>query len=110
VCDLALADRLHLGSDAARALMGGTAGEQPERYAEADPAALLPTGVPVHLVHGVEDEDVPIEVSRSFAARSTSAGDRCELHELPDVGHDEPIEPGSVAWPVVLASISALVA
>jgi acetyl esterase/lipase len=109
VSDLALADRLHLGSDATRALLGGSPVQRPERYAQADPAVLLPTGVPVHLVHGTDDDDVPIEVSRSFRARAVAAGDPCELRELPGVGHMDLVEPTTAAWPGVLAAIEDLV-
>jgi acetyl esterase/lipase len=108
VSDLALADRLHLGADATRALLDGSPAQRPDRYAEADPAVLLPTGVPVHLVHGTEDDDVPIEVSRSFHARAVAAGDPCELRELPGVGHMDLVEPTTPAWPGVLASIEEL--
>ena len=45
----------------------------PERYAAASPAALLPTGVRTVLVHGDRDDEVPVEVSRSYVAR----GRRC---------------------------------
>ncbi len=46
VLDLGLSERLGLGGHAARALLGGSPDEQPDRYAAADPAGLLPTGVP----------------------------------------------------------------
>jgi acetyl esterase/lipase len=105
VCDLSLADQLHLGGDATGALLGGSPQEQPARYAEADPAVLLPTGILVHLVHGIDDDAVPLEVSRSFWAHAVAAGDPCELRELPDVGHMDLVDPTRPAWPGVLASI-----
>ena len=40
-----------------------------DRYAAADPARLLPTGVPTVLVHGTLDEDVPVDVSRAVPRR-----------------------------------------
>ena len=69
VLDLGLSERLGLGGHAARALLGGSPDEQPDRYAAADPARLLPTGVPTVLVHGTLDEDVPVDVSRSVPRR-----------------------------------------
>jgi len=58
----ALADgaRLGLGRGAVQTLVGGGPDELPERYAVADPLALLPTGVPTTCVHAAGDELVPI--------------------------------------------------
>ena len=53
----------------AEMLMGGAPEELPERYQAADPIGLLPTGVPVLLVHGVVDETVSVRYSRSYAGR-----------------------------------------
>jgi acetyl esterase/lipase len=109
VLDLSLADRLHLGGDAVRGLLGAGPDDVPDRAREADPMALLPTGVGVHLVHGVDDDPVPLAVSQSFAARARDTGDRVAIDELPGTGHMELIDPGSPAWPVVLAAIARLV-
>ena len=78
----------------------------PERYAVADPARLLPTGVPTVLVHGALDEDVPVEVSRSYAAAAAAAGQQVALHELAGADHMALIDPTSPAWPTVLAAIT----
>jgi hypothetical protein len=48
--------------------MGGGPDEVPERYAVADPAAPPPPAVPVTLVHGTVDEQVPVGMSRAFPA------------------------------------------
>ena len=40
----------------------------PERYDAASPIERLPLGVPLLLTHGALDEDVPVEISREFAA------------------------------------------
>lgn len=79
VCDLAEALRSGLGGDAARALLGDT------DPADADPMVLLraPPRARVHLVHGTEDEDVPVSLSRGFARAHPWA----DLHLLPGVGH-----------------------
>ena len=57
VLDLGLAAALGLGGGATQALLGGEPASSPDRYAVADPARLLPTGVPTVLVHGTRDED-----------------------------------------------------
>jgi acetyl esterase/lipase len=105
VLDLGLAQSLRLGGRATDALLGGSPDEQPDRYAAADPARLLPTGVPTVLVHGTRDVAVPIEVSRSYRAAAAVAGDEVALHELPDVDHMSLVDPGSTAWPAVLAAV-----
>jgi acetyl esterase/lipase len=105
VLDLALAAALGLGGGATRALLGGEPGECPERYAAADPAQLLPTGVPTVLVHGDRDEAVPLEVSRSYAAAAAAAGQQVALHELAGTDHMALVDPQSRAWPSVLAAL-----
>ncbi|CCH28813.1 hypothetical protein BN6_14890 [Saccharothrix espanaensis DSM 44229] len=74
-------------------LLGGTPDEVPERYADASPAALLPIAKPLVLVHGEDDEDVPVEQSIGFAE---AAG--AELVVLPGVSHLDLITPGTSAW------------
>ncbi|WP_433274473.1 alpha/beta hydrolase family protein [Actinosynnema sp. CS-041913] len=76
-------------------LLGGLPDEVPERYADASPAALLPIDKPLVLVHGEDDEDVPVEQSVSFAEASGA-----ELVTLPGVGHLDLITPGTAAWAV----------
>jgi Esterase/lipase len=104
---LELCDAWGLGGGAATALVGGSAADVPERYAMADPAALLPLGVPVTLVHGTRDDWVPVEMSRRYAALAAQAGDPVTLVELPDVEHYGVIDPLSPAWPHVLAAITS---
>jgi acetyl esterase/lipase len=102
VCDLAGAYARWRGG-AARALMGGGPEEVPERYAAADPIALLPADVPVLLVHGVVDNVVSIELARSYAASASAAGGDVELVEIagPAGRHRAHIDPRSSAWAAV---------
>lgn len=109
VGDLALADELHLGDDATRALLGGSAAEQPQRYAEANPAALLPAGAAI-LVHGTADQQVPVEVSRCYVERARTSGAPVQLRELAGTAHFELIDPLTRAWPVVLDAVAELTA
>ena len=69
----------------------------------ADPLTLLGRShaTAVVIVHGADDEDVPISLSRSLV----QAHPWVELHEVPG-GHFEPIEPGSEVWPTVVAALS----
>jgi acetyl esterase/lipase len=71
-------------------------------YAAANPAALLPVGVPVLLVHGAEDENVPPSMARTFAERARAAGDEAEAVVLDGVGHFDHLDPESEAWATVV--------
>jgi acetyl esterase/lipase len=90
-CDLRAAGAAH-------ELLGGTPEEVPERYAQANPMELAPIGVPLLLVHGEEDETVPVRRSRDFAAAARAAGDDVTLIEPVPGGHRTHIDPRTAAW------------
>jgi acetyl esterase/lipase len=108
VLDLELSERLGLGSHAAGRLLGGSPRRQRDRYALANPAALLPTGGRLIAVHGARDDTVPVEMSRRYVEGALTVGDQAELVEIADCGHFELIDPLSAAWPVVLAAVERL--
>jgi acetyl esterase/lipase len=83
---------LGLGSGAIPALLGGGPDEVPERYAVADPMALLPTGVPTACVHAPGDDLVPLSQSQAYVA----ASDTARLLTF-DGGHFEHLDPASRA-------------
>ena len=76
------------------ALLGGSPGQVPARYAVADPVALLPTGVRVVCVHGTADDVVPISQSEAYVAAATAAGDDATLVRVPG-GHFEHLDPAT---------------
>jgi acetyl esterase/lipase len=86
-----------LGDGAPVDLVGGTPQEHPERYGVADPVALVGHGVPVLLVHGEEDDTVPVEQSERYEAAASAAGDPVRSVVLPG-GHDEVIDPDHELW------------
>jgi acetyl esterase/lipase len=102
VCDLAGAYRRWHGG-AAQLLMGGSPEELPERYALADPLALVPLEIPVLLAHGSRDETVSIELSYSYLRAATAAGGTVELVEIAgDAGsHRAFLNPRGEAWRAV---------
>jgi acetyl esterase/lipase len=102
VGDLAGAYRRWRGG-AARALMGGAPEQLPDRYAVADPLALVPPDAPVLLVHGVLDEVVSIKLGRSYAAAARAAGGEVELVELAGHAgrHRAHLDPRGAAWAAV---------
>lgn len=105
VCDLRLADALELDDHATRELLGGGPDDVPDRFMAADPAVLTPA-VPVVVVHGTEDQKVPIAVSRSFLKAMADAGADVRVVELAGVEHFGLIDPKSTAWPSVLEAVS----
>jgi acetyl esterase/lipase len=97
VCDLHEAIRLGLGSDAARAFLGEI---EPD---EADPMLLLDDrpAPEIRIVHGVDDDTVPVSLSRGLVARHPWV----RLEEVPG-GQYELIEPDSAVWPVVVGALA----
>ncbi len=71
--------------------LGGSPDEVPELYEAATPR---PPSVPLLLVHGALDEDVPVAMSRDF-----DAGD---LVVVEDEGHMEQLDPRSQCWRAVI--------
>jgi acetyl esterase/lipase len=108
VCDLADAARERIGDGAALEFTGGTPEERPEAYALADPIALLPSGTETLLVHGDDDDRVPLEQSRRYADAARRAGDRCQLLELAGVDHFAVVDPRSQAWAAVAERLEAM--
>jgi len=71
--------------------LGGSPDDVPAVFEAATPR---PPSVPLLLVHGALDEDVPVEISRDFGA-----GD---LVVVEDEGHMEHLDPGSQCWRAVI--------
>ncbi len=90
------------GSSEVLAFLGGDPGEVPGRYADASPTARLPLGVPQLLVHGEQDAAVPAASSRRYTDRARAAGDRVTLVLRSGDGHNEHLDPRSVAWAAVV--------
>jgi acetyl esterase/lipase len=90
-------------------LMGGSPEEYPERYAVADPVALVPAALPVLLVHGTDDATVSVRRSRNYAAAARAAGGEVELVELAgsDGVHRRHVDPDGVAWASVVRWLEA---
>jgi pimeloyl-ACP methyl ester carboxylesterase len=86
----------------------GDPDEDPEVYTAANPAGLLPLGVPILLVHGEDDENVPPRMSTRFAALAREAGDDAEAVLVPGTGHFDHLDPGSEAWAVVTGWLDRL--
>jgi acetyl esterase/lipase len=97
VSDLARAYNLGAGNGAVNQLLEGGPEQVPDRYAAASPIELLPLGVKQLIVHGAQDQALPIDLSRHYASSAQAAGDSVEFVELPDAGHMEFLDPNSEA-------------
>jgi acetyl esterase/lipase len=85
---------------AAAALSGSAAVELGAPVPEASPRQRVPFGRPQLLVHGTLDENVPVQMSRDYAA---AAPDEVTYVERPGEGHFEHLDPRSGAWQDVIA-------
>jgi acetyl esterase/lipase len=110
VADLTAAYAQHLGAGAVSDLLDGGPDVVAERYAEADPLARLAESAPVPTVilHGDQDVDVPIGISRTYAAAADAVGARVRLIELSGVEHFALIDPESPVWPSVKSALRAI--
>ncbi|SEQ92227.1 alpha/beta hydrolase family protein [Streptomyces radiopugnans] len=96
VADLTRAHELGLSGGAVADLLGGEE-HLAARLPGADPMRLPPPdprAVPVVLLHGAEDADVPVGLSRRYAAARPGV----RLAELPGTGHYAPVTPGTAAF------------
>jgi acetyl esterase/lipase len=72
------------------ALLGGTLHEVPERYRDASPLSSIDgRTAPFLVVHGAQDDVVPIEQSRRLVAALREAGVEVQFVELANAGHDD---------------------
>ncbi|HMC29881.1 MAG TPA: prolyl oligopeptidase family serine peptidase, partial [Candidatus Angelobacter sp.] len=101
VLDLRRAWELHLSNDAVVEFLGGTPAEVPEHYREASPAERSIPHAVQRLVHGTADDSVPYEISKNYADRKKKSGENAELITLPETGHFEIVDPGSIVWPKI---------
>lgn len=106
VCDLEWVARDGGISANVRDLLGDP-DERSDVYAQANPARLLPLGVPQLHVHGDGDENVPVELAESFVERARAAGDQAELVVIPGAGHFAHNDPGDEAWRAVVRWLEA---
>lgn len=87
----------HLNDAAMIALMGGSPEQVPSRFAAADALIGNATDVPITVLHGADDEVIPVEMSRVLAG--------VEYRELSGMGHFDVIDPRTSAYPAVLEAV-----
>jgi acetyl esterase/lipase len=102
VADLLLADQLGLGNRAVSRFVGG----DPLKYPHLDPCRLPGPSIAIRLLHGVDDEIVPLRVSESYRRAHPAS----ELTALAGAGHFALIDPEAPAWAAVLVGLSGFIA
>ena len=95
ITDLVATYDAGLGSGSVHGLMGGSPTDRQELYRSASPRARLPIDVPMLLIHGSDDDAVPVEQSRAFVHAARNAGDQAELLEVAGGAHMDHIDPES---------------
>jgi acetyl esterase/lipase len=100
VLDVASAHRDRLSNGAVGELLGEPS-PSAERIAAVDPMALPVPACEVVVVHGREDDVVPVAYSERYAARDPHM--RAEL--LDDADHFDVIDPLSTVLPIVVAAV-----
>jgi acetyl esterase/lipase len=105
VSDLRKAYELKLSNTVVGEFLGGSPEQFPDRYRAASPMENVPLGAWSTIFHGERDREVPVSMSRAYAAAS---GKQCTLI-TPDCGHYELIDPRSTVWPQIRDTIAGLV-
>ncbi len=108
VVDLKMCWSMRLGDGIVEDLMGGSPASEPDKYAVASPAELLPLGVKQVLIHGTADPNVPSKISKAYVERAQALGDDATLVTLKGAGHFEVIDPQSNEWPLVQKTVLGL--
>ena len=98
VVDLKKAFTLHLSHDAVVEFLGGTPEAVPDHYRESDPTELHIPRARQRLIHGLEDDTVPPQFSRDYAAAKRKAGETVEIMEIPKASHFDLIAPAARAF------------
>jgi acetyl esterase/lipase len=60
------------------------------------------------VLHGNQDEAVPVDMSRAYVAAAEAVGDPVTYRELDGVDHMSLIDPRSPAWALVVDEIQRL--
>jgi acetyl esterase/lipase len=98
--DLRLAHERGLGDGAAKAFLGVDA----EQRADIDPKRMPSPQIPTTIVHGLQDEIVPIALAESYVDTHSQV----KLLRLRDAGHFAVIDPRSHEWPSVRKELERL--
>jgi acetyl esterase/lipase len=100
VADLLLAHELGLGNGAVSRFLGCDPVSRPD----IDPRQMAAPDTATTIVHGVDDDTVPLAVSESYVA----AHPQVRWVPVAGAGHYAPIDPLAPAWSIVMKELGAL--
>ncbi|GAA2752947.1 alpha/beta hydrolase family protein [Amnibacterium kyonggiense] len=110
VLNLRLGDEEGIGRGAVTDFLGGHVAEHPDRYAAADPIARIDPALPVRIVHGDQDDVVPMNQSDTYVVAAREAGQDVALSVV-EGDHMiviDPVHPAFAALVAALEEIRAL--
>jgi dipeptidyl aminopeptidase/acylaminoacyl peptidase len=107
LADLRVAYKLHLSKDAVVEFLGGIPEEIPAVYDNACPSQHA-SRVRRVLIHGVNDDIVPMQLSVNYVEARSREMERVSLFPA-GADHFALIDPESAAWPVVMETVDEMV-
>jgi len=96
------------GGDVIHTLLGGSFEEVPDRYRNASPVTLLPTGITQIVIYGSDDPAVPPELGQAYVEASKLLDESIGFLVIPNASHFELIAPWTSSWPIVEAAVKSL--
>lgn len=105
--DLASAGQRGRRVDAFEELFGVSFDEDPQRYRAASPMHRVPIGVPVAVLHGDADVQVPVSVARRYVEAAKDAGDPVSLHVIEGEDHVAFLDRTTGSWQRTLELLTA---
>jgi 3-dehydroquinate dehydratase type II len=107
VSDLAMAHELGIGRGAVAELFEGALPLTAEELHSYSPAHREPLRARQLVVHGTEDEDVPVAMSDAYVEVARERGDNVTYLRREGVGHMEVVDPASATWHEVVRWLEA---
>jgi pimeloyl-ACP methyl ester carboxylesterase len=101
---------LSSGDGAVARFLGTAPAAGDELCRSASPVDMLPLGVRQLVLHGTEDDVLPVEVARRYARAAREAGDPIEFVEMAGAGHMEFLDPTSAAHATLCAWLQGCLA
>ncbi|MEM6316733.1 MAG: alpha/beta hydrolase [Bacteroidota bacterium] len=96
-------------SSSVKRLMGGSFVDKKDRYYKGSPSRLLPSQIPLRLVHGEFDKIVPRSQAAGFVQKAEAQGSDATLIEVAGAGHFDMVSPYSKAWEVIKSELDNLI-
>lgn len=108
VLDLRRAWELQLSGNAEAEFMGGSPEQAPQHYRAADPLQMAIPHSVQWILHGEQDDIVPLDFSRSYYQHKRREGENVQFLAIPKADHFDLIDPRSAAWSTVEDTILRL--